>query len=43
MLGVIFDEKGVSALQKLYDFFKNIVSKNNDFRSKNMKILKVQK
>ena len=37
MLGVVFDEKGVSAPQKLSDFFKKKVSKNNDFRFKNMK------
>ena len=33
----MFDEKGVSAPQKLSDFFKNMVSKNNDFILKNMK------
>ena len=31
-----FDKKGVSAPQKLSDFFKKMVSKNNDFRFKNM-------
>ena len=36
MLGEFFDEKGVSAPQKLSDFFKKMVSKNNDFRFKNM-------
>ena len=29
--------KGVSAPQKLSDFFKKMVSKNNDFSMKNMK------
>ena len=37
MHGEFFDEKGVSAPQKLSDFFKKMVSKNNDFRYKNMK------
>ena len=37
MLGEFFDEKGVSAPQKLSDFFKKMVSKNNDFRLKKMK------
>ena len=37
MLGEFFDEKGVSAPQKLSDVFKKIVSKNNDFRLKKMK------
>ena len=32
-----FDGKGVSAPHKLSDFFKKMVSKNNDFRYKNMK------
>ena len=36
-LGEFFDEKGVSAPQKLSGFFKKMVSKNNDFRRKNMK------
>ena len=31
------DGKGVSALQKLCDFFIKMVSKNNDFIIKNMK------
>ena len=31
------DGKGVSAPQKLSDFFKKIVSKNNDFNFKNIK------
>ena len=31
------DGKGVSAPQKLSDFFKKMVSKNNDFSCKNMK------
>ena len=37
MLSKFFDEKGVSAPQKVSDFFKKMVSKNNDFRYKNMK------
>ena len=37
------DGKGVSTPQKLSGIFKKIVSKNNDFRSKSMKIRKVQK
>ena len=37
------DGKGVSTPQKLSGIFKKIVSKNNDFWSKSMKIRKVQK
>ena len=37
MLRKFFDEKGVSAPHKLSDFVKKMVSKNNDFRFKNMK------
>ena len=37
MLGEFFNEKGVSAPQKFSDFFKNMVSQNNDFRIKNLK------
>ena len=37
MLGEFFDEKGVSAPQKLSDFFKKMVSKNNEFSLKDMK------
>ena len=37
MLSKFFDEKGVSAAQKVSDFLKKMVSKNNDFRYKNMK------
>ena len=33
----ILYRKGVSAPQKLSDFFKKMVSKNNDFSSKNIK------
>ena len=35
--GNFFDKKGDSALQKNCDFFKKNISKNNDFRYKNMK------
>ena len=37
MQGNFFDKKGDSALQKNSDFFKKMISKNNDFRAKNMK------
>ena len=34
------DGKGVSAPQKLGDFFKKMVSKNNDFSRKTLKLFK---
>ena len=41
MLGDFFDEKGVSAPQKLSDLKKKMVSKNNNFRfQKHEKYLK---
>ena len=37
MQGIFFYEEGDSPPQKLGDFFKKMISKNNDFRFKNMK------
>ena len=36
-LGEFFNEKWVSAHQKFSDFFKKMVSQNNDLRIKNLK------
>ena len=41
MQGNFFDKKGDSAPQKVSDFFKKMVLKNNDFGCKNTQ--KVQK